>query len=63
MTILSKIEHTRKRSVAAKKNGCSEMQLYFFDYPCYNLPDWKKSKRGRSEHLLFSGQAAKNQRF
>ena len=39
------------------------MRLYFFDCPCYNLPDWKKSKRDRREHLLFSGQAAKNRRF
>ena len=29
------------------------MRLYFFDYPCYNLPDWKKSKRDQREHLLF----------
>ena len=41
------------KSIAAERNGCSKMRLYFFRYPCYNLPDWKKSKRDQREHLLF----------
>ena len=31
------LEHTGKRSVAAERNGCSKMRLYFSRYPCYNF--------------------------
>ncbi len=33
-----------RKEIAARKNRCSELRLYFFICPWYNLSDWKKDK-------------------